>query len=272
MKQKYYKDNKIIIFGDKKFLFSKDRLKRLLRIEDRHFWFIGRQLIIEQWFRKFDILSTGYLLDIGCGTGWLVKWGDDRGVPSIGLDQLFDGLREAHLHNPHLKLVQGEATRLPFQNGKAGTVFLLDVLEHLIDDIAALNEVWHVLKPGGWIIVSVPGTMTPWSIRDIEAGHWRRYNESEFREKLSKAGFQLIDFQYYVCLLFPLILFSRWLTRIWSSLQSFEEHPGPLFNSMLLLIIKIEIIIQRRFRFPIGSSLIALAQKINHFETNPDGL
>lgn len=271
MKQKNYQNHKITIPNKGLFPFGKDRLERLLSIEHWHFWFIGRQLIIEQWFQKYDILSSKYSLDIGCGTGWMVKSLTEKGVASIGLDQLFDGLREARLKNSKLNLIQGEVTRLPFQKGGIGTIFLLDVLEHLVDDITALKEVWHILKSRGWLILSVPVTMVIWSRRDIEAGHRRRYNKFLLKERLSKSGFQLVDFQYYICLLFPLILIIRWLGRIWPSFQNLEEHPGPFFNSILLRIIKIELLIQKRIRFPIGSSLIVLAQKINHFETNPDG-
>lgn len=46
---------------------------------------------------------------------------------------------------------------LPFEDGSFDTVSLLDVIEHIYDQRSVLRELHRILRPGGRIIVTVPG-------------------------------------------------------------------------------------------------------------------
>ena len=75
-------------------------------------------------------------------------------------------------------------------------VVALDILEHLPDDRAAIAEIYRVLRPGGFLNVSVPQSMqmehsNEWVIPDLtQHGHVRQYGR-DFEQRLKAAGFEV---------------------------------------------------------------------------------
>ena len=74
----------------------------------------------------------------------------------IGLEYDAGYVALARRQYPALAFLRGSADRLPFADGSFDAVLLLDVLEHLPNEDAALAEAWRVLRPSGALIVSVP--------------------------------------------------------------------------------------------------------------------
>jgi ubiquinone/menaquinone biosynthesis C-methylase UbiE/uncharacterized protein YbaR (Trm112 family) len=95
-------------------------------------------------------------LDLGCGTGNLLAAADARGIDAVGLDIALRWLVVAR-RRPSLlagaRLVCGDASHLPFEDGAFAAVTALGVLEHCDDLPAALREVARVLRPGGRFLV-----------------------------------------------------------------------------------------------------------------------
>jgi SAM-dependent methyltransferase len=85
----------------------------------------------------------------------------------------------------------GRMEKLPFADNFFDCVFAFEVLEHIEDDLAALKEVYRVLKKGGVFVFSVPLKRKFWSVADEVAGHKRRYEREELRKRLFKAGFSI---------------------------------------------------------------------------------
>jgi SAM-dependent methyltransferase len=93
--------------------------------------------------------------------------------------------------------LQGDATRLPFQDGSFDRVITSEVLEHIQDDVAAIAELVRVLRPGGTFACTVP-TWYPekinWLLSDeyhapkSVGGHVRIYSATELKAKLRTAG------------------------------------------------------------------------------------
>ena len=93
--------------------------------------------------------------------------------------------------------VNGDATRLPFPDGTFDRIIASEVMEHIPDDLAALDELTRVLKPGGTLAVTIPAWLPEkvcWALSDeyhapiVEGGHVRIYTESELRSKMRGAG------------------------------------------------------------------------------------
>ena len=80
----------------------------------------------------------------------------------------------------------GEITQLPFDNESFGLVTAFDVIEHVENDGQAFAELTRVLKPGGWLIFSVPLHPAYWTTFDDYVGHARRYEPSTLQALLDR--------------------------------------------------------------------------------------
>jgi SAM-dependent methyltransferase len=86
---------------------------------------------------------------------------------------------------------------LPAGDGTADLLCAFEVLEHLDDDLGALREWAAHLKPGGWLLVSVPAWGDRYGPTDAYVGHVRRYDPDLLRERLVAAGFEPVELRLY---------------------------------------------------------------------------
>ncbi|MYW65504.1 methyltransferase domain-containing protein [Streptomyces sp. SID8379] len=158
------------------------------------------------------------VLDIGCGDGTATATAA-RLLPDrhriVGVDWSQDALRRAATRVPHV--VRGELTGhgLPFGDASADAVVFSEVIEHLVDPDAALDEIRRVLRPGGHLLLSTPN-LAAWynralllagvqpvfsevSLRAIHGrpgrevvGHLRLYTPRALRAFVTAAGFDVV--------------------------------------------------------------------------------
>jgi glycosyltransferase involved in cell wall biosynthesis len=69
------------------------------------------------------------------------------------------------------------------------TVICLNVLEHVADDVAGLQNIHSSLKPGGRAIILVPQNPSAFGSLDGILGHLRRYTKAELEDKIIRSGF-----------------------------------------------------------------------------------
>ena len=97
------------------------------------------------------------LLDCGCGSGWFAELCSREGVSVAAMDVALSGVQGARSRFPGSAAYEvGDVYNLPFGAGTFDAVLLSEVVEHLENVDAALEEVGRVLKPGGRVLVSVP--------------------------------------------------------------------------------------------------------------------
>ncbi|MBI3288997.1 MAG: glycosyltransferase [Elusimicrobia bacterium] len=75
--------------------------------------------------------------------------------------------------------------------GAFDTVVSFQVIEHIEDDAAALKTSARLLRPGGRLVLMVPAHQAIYGAMDKALGHFRRYEETDLREKLAGAGFEV---------------------------------------------------------------------------------
>jgi SAM-dependent methyltransferase len=80
---------------------------------------------------------------------------------------------------------------------KFDSIFALNVIEHISDDVMALNSIYNLLKPGGVFIMLVPAHQFLYNCMDEAAGHYRRYNKKNLSEKISKTRFKIRKMYYF---------------------------------------------------------------------------
>jgi len=111
--------------------------------------------------RRWLPVNAYRVLDVGCATGYGTAALASGQVGRRWIGGLEHDARLAHdaaRRYPWVPIVCGDAAALPLRDGVLDALTLLDVLEHLPDAQAAVVEARRVLRPGGWLILSVPHT------------------------------------------------------------------------------------------------------------------
>ncbi|MEJ1237887.1 methyltransferase domain-containing protein [Chryseolinea sp. T2] len=100
-------------------------------------------------------------------------------------------LKESLPHKEHRKIKQlyGLAEDLPMQSQSSDVVLSNQVLEHVINPEKAVNEVFRVLRPGGFIVGSVPHI----SPVHLEPYDFRRFTDLGVQKLMMDAGFSEIE-------------------------------------------------------------------------------
>jgi len=120
-----------------------------------------------------------------------------------------------------------------------------------------------VLRPGGQILVNVAALKMLTGNHSVLGGEVRRYNRRELRQHLQRAGFDVRRITYTNCLLLPLVLGVRLAQRLTGHHESAAEitvPPKPV-NALLAAMLAVEARALTITNMPLGSSLLALAQK-----------
>lgn len=153
--------------------------------------------------KRLDLADGQTAIDIGCGRGRHTHALAARGglrVVGLDLDRAdLEGAREGFAYFHQLEgwaLVEGDALRLPFPDDAFDCVICSEVLEHLPDFEAALDEIARVTKPDGVFALSVPRAWPEaicWRLsegyRTAPGGHVRIFDASALREAVTARGF-----------------------------------------------------------------------------------
>jgi SAM-dependent methyltransferase len=238
------------------------QLADLVAAESWHFWFRARRGLVT-WMIARSFPRFGSLLEVGCGTGYLL--GDLRGrfpgAVLAGCDILFDSLRYARPRLPRGLVFQADARRLPIAR-RFDVVIALDVIEHLDEDVAALREMFRVVEPGGGVVLTVPQHQWLWSATDEFSRHRRRYNRAELLAKTRAAGFEVLRCTSFFTATLPLIALQR-LARPGDDSEPVSElRISRAVNAAAALMLRPEWwLIKAGISMPIGSSLLVVARR-----------
>jgi SAM-dependent methyltransferase len=95
----------------------------------------------------------------------------------------------------------------------ANLVLLMDVMEHVVDDVALLREYAEKSLPAASFLISVPAFQWLWSAHDDFLGHRRRYTLQHLESVVRSAGLEVVHGNYYYGGIFPLAAAVRLLRR-----------------------------------------------------------
>lgn len=162
-----------------------DRLRRDLIDEER---------VDAELKARFEETAAESLLDIGTGTGHVLRLLGNKVENAIGIDTSRDMLLAARagLHNaglPHCHVRQADMRHLPFDDASFDALSMHLVLHYADDPASIIKECGRVTNPGGCLILV---DFAPHDRRDLihEHGHrWPGFDDQSVREWLSDAGY-----------------------------------------------------------------------------------
>ena len=126
----------------------------------------------------------GDFLEIGFGAGDFLFELSRRGFSGEGIDlseEAVTQVRDRLASGANsIKVVKGDLFEL---EDRFGIIFAFEVLEHYEDDEAVLGKMRDLLDQDGYLMISVPARMKHWGPNDEWAGHVRRYERDELKNK-----------------------------------------------------------------------------------------
>jgi SAM-dependent methyltransferase len=138
----------------------------------------------------------GRVLDVGAGTGHQVAELEGLGYAAVGLEPNAHAVAIAQARGRPVR--HGTAEAPPFEDESFDTLILSQVVEHLVDPIAALAGLRRLVRPGGRLIVLTPNVRgVPRRLFGGEWAHWHPpyhvhlFGAGQLRRAIGEAGYRV---------------------------------------------------------------------------------
>jgi len=238
--------------------------EEMIELQEKHWWFIARREVIQSLIKlQMPHSPTANVLEIGCGVGGNVELLSKSGN-YLGIDMHKAAIDYCSEKFPqfNFKCARIEDIPLEFNSNKFDSIYILDVLEHLENEVEILKTVKSYLKESGKILVTVPAFEFLWSQHDNFVHHMRRYTKDSLRKILEESGYTVERLSYFNSLLFPLALIQRLGMRFLNKkLSSHLSMPPKIVNWLFKVIFLQEAWIIRFTNMPVGLSITAVVRK-----------
>lgn len=235
----------------------------LYKHELSYWWSSARRDKVLNFLMKLGTRMNDRILDIGCGTGGMLYELKRKGFTHIyGIDRELIAISYSKRRGI-TALIVADAAAIPFKKETFDWIILLDVLEHLDNDVNVLWGLRQVLKPNGRLAITVPAIKQLWSARDVRLGHKRRYSLKELKYKLQISGFQVekityIDLFYFL----PMMLIFRLKSLASTKVKTDVAYVPTVINSVFKKILQIEGKLIEKVDLPLGVAIFSIAKNI----------
>ena len=145
------------------------------------------------------------VLEIGCSSGYLLPLIRER-LPHatvIGADYVLGPLKELAGTVPDVPIIQFDLVNCPLPDQSVDAVIMLNVLEHIKEDVQALHHVFRILRPGGVLILEVPAGPHLYDVYDRLLMHHRRYTMGRIRRMFARSGFEIVKATHSGTMVYP---------------------------------------------------------------------
>lgn len=219
--------------------------------------------ILLHWLGQ-SATTSQRILNVGCGSGELSILLAQRGHSVLGIDPVEEyvsfAATQAKLQNlPNCSFVAADLDTIhaDVAQPKYDAVFCTDVVEHLADDVRAIQQLASLLKPGGELFITVPGGPYLYGHHDEQLGHFRRYSLRQlagvFPENLA-----IQEIRYFGFSLIPVAwLYSQVLRRAYPVSKTGNKKTNPVLARTVSFVLLVE----ERIRPPLGTSCLVWAKK-----------
>jgi 2-polyprenyl-3-methyl-5-hydroxy-6-metoxy-1,4-benzoquinol methylase len=215
---------------------SESNHMQILEVEERSFWYKHRRDIVCKVVENFSKKGS-LIFDIGGANGFFSKALEGLGFTCVLFEPGGGGVFNAkkrglkHIYN-------GFCNKETVNTGAIPNIILLDVLEHIENDISFLTEVYQLLSYDGLLYLTVPAYQWLMTNEERLSGHYRRYNRKDIIAKLMTTGFSIEYFTYFFWFLPLPIFLIRKVLRIkkTKNIDNYKkQHILPLFLEKIIL-------------------------------------
>jgi SAM-dependent methyltransferase len=229
-------------------------------LQQDHWWFAARREILTSEIERLGLPRPAQILEAGCGPGgnlaMLQHFGE---VCAIEPDE---ASRHYAAEHSGAEVRAGLLPQAAPDFGRAfDLVAALDVIEHVPDDAGAVARLGEYLRPGGYLIATVPAYAWMWSDHDAAHHHQRRYGLKAFRALFDKAGLRVRRASHFNTVLFPPIAAVRLAKNAAGKGGGDDAMPGKTVNGVLRTLFGLERSLLRATDLPFGVSILVVAQR-----------
>jgi 2-polyprenyl-3-methyl-5-hydroxy-6-metoxy-1,4-benzoquinol methylase len=218
----------------------------------RHWYYRSKAAALR---RMVGPLAPKRLLDVGAGSGFFSRHLLTTGALSaLCVDVGYEHSRD--------ETADGKPVLYRRDCGETDCdlVLMMDVLEHVENDVELVRHYATKVPPGAHFLVTVPAFRFLWSGHDVFLEHKRRYTLPEIERTMRAAGLEVVRGAYYFGAIFPVATAVRLATRGGAEPRSSLKKHGALTNGLLATACALELPL-----FPInrlaGLSAFVLAKK-----------
>jgi len=238
--------------------------EEMIELQEKHWWFVARRIVIKSFIElEMPHSAATKTLEIGCGVGGNVGL-LGRSGNYLGIDMYLPAIEYCSAKFPQFEFKCSRIEEIPKDaySHNFDSIYILDVLEHIDNEVEILKEARNYLTDGGKILVTVPAYQFLWSPHDDFVHHVRRYTKKSLRKVLEEAGYKVERLSYFNSILFPLALIQRLGMRFLNKkLSSHLSTPPGIVNWLFQMVFSQEAWILRFIDMPVGLSLIAVVKK-----------
>lgn len=224
---------------------------------DSHWYYQSKADAMLALSAKCDFTS---ILDVGAGSGFFSKVMLQR-TNAIDATCLDIGYVENSV-----SLVGNKRQNFcrEIKHSKADLILMMDVLEHIKDDVNFLKDYIDKCPSGSSFLISVPAFNFMWSDHDVFLKHYRRYTLGRLLKVVKDSGLKPVHSSYYFGFVFiiPLIIrmFGKLFVREKNEQVSQMRNHGRIVNFFLRSICKVELQILKYNKL-VGLSIFCIARK-----------
>lgn len=199
---------------------------------DRHWYYVSKARMVSRYLPQ----GPRHILDVGAGLGWFSRWmlENKQAQSAICVDPGYEKSSEEYVGDAKISYVRS------VDKADSNVVFLMDVLEHVDDDVALLKQYLDDAPIGTTFIVTVPAFEFLWSAHDDYLEHRRRYTTRSLAQTVRQAGAEPTTLHYYFGAIFPLVVLVRLLRRKRTADSSDMSAVPEWLNRLLTLICELE--------------------------------
>lgn len=234
---------------------------RMRALEQTHWWYAARRQILAGEIARLPLPADARIVEVGCGAG-----GNLELLSGFGRVQAVEPDPDSRAYAQARSGLTIQGGLLPDGLPDLGELFDLvaafDVVEHVDDDAGAIAALAGQLKPGGFLVTTVPAGAWLWSDHDAQHHHKRRYRMADYRVLFEAAGLSVRRASHFNTVLFPMIAAAR-LAKALTGLGAADEdaHPPAALNGLLRRLFAVEKHLLKAITLPFGVSILLIAER-----------